>query len=292
MKTSRVSSAVIKNTACVLMVLGAIGGTIISELEARGLFGQFGQTNLFSSLLVFLGKTSLVLFVFLLTEGLVHTESRGRYLLRILVCAVMSELPFDLYCFGTGNFLRQNVLFTYLIAMLTVMGLEAVSERFGRTEDEKKALSPAGVVLSILTVFAGMLAAELIRGEYGCMCVLLAVVFFLLKERRILMLIAGLAVCFLGQIPYELIIGIIRHAVSDGLGDLGTFIAGNAGAIIVRSVPEIAVNTAAAIPGCILLYFYNGKKGYPADKIVYYILYPLHMLFIMILTILMMLIIL
>ena len=142
--------------------------------------------------------------------------------------------------------MRQNVLFTYLMAMLTIMGLEAVSKRFVKNDlpkDEKKALSPVGIVLSVLTVLAGMLAAELIRGEFGCLCVLLAVVFFLLKERRIPMLITGFAVFFLGQIPYEFISRVLRHAVSDGFEGLGLYIAGNAGSIIAGSVADIISST-------------------------------------------------
>lgn len=53
--------------------------------------------------------------------GLLHTGSLRRYVGRLLLCALLSEVPFDLVMGGTVFYpFHQNVLWTFLIALLLI----------------------------------------------------------------------------------------------------------------------------------------------------------------------------
>lgn len=71
------------------------------------------------------GGLAFPIFAFLLVEGFLHTRDRKRYLAKLCVFALISEIPFDLALFGT-SFYRgyQNVFFTLAIGVAVMMGLE------------------------------------------------------------------------------------------------------------------------------------------------------------------------
>ena len=59
------------------------------------------------------GRVSFVLFAFLIVEGFFHTKSRARYLLRLGLFALLSEIPFDLAFSGElVDWSGQNVYWT------------------------------------------------------------------------------------------------------------------------------------------------------------------------------------
>ena len=68
-----------------------------------------------------IGRLAFPIFAFLIVEGYVHTKSLKRYCLRLLLFAVITELPFNL-AIGGGWFspMTQNVLWTFLIAIAMI----------------------------------------------------------------------------------------------------------------------------------------------------------------------------
>ena len=72
-----------------------------------------------------IGRTSFPIYCFFIIEGLMHTKSRLRYLIRLLIFAVISEIPFDLAIFGTAFYpLYQNVILTHAIGLAMVWGID------------------------------------------------------------------------------------------------------------------------------------------------------------------------
>lgn len=115
-----------------------------------------------------IGRIAFPVFCFVLVEGFCYTRNRKAYLMRLWVGAVISEIPFDLAFFGQFYYLEgQNVLFTMLIGMLTLMGMEKCHDRW-----------------KILPVIGGMAAAWFCKVDYGFYGIGLIVIFYGLRGMK------------------------------------------------------------------------------------------------------------
>ena len=78
-----------------------------------------------------LGRLAFPIFSFLLAEGFFHTHNLRRYLLRLLLGAVLSEIPFNLMYSGSVFYpFHQNVLWTFLLSLLLMALMDRVRQRF------------------------------------------------------------------------------------------------------------------------------------------------------------------
>lgn len=121
-----------------------------------------------------LGHMAFPIYVFLLTEGFLHTRNRLRYLLTLLGFALLSEPVYNFAHYGalTGPAL-QNVLFTLTVACAQLWVLSAI---------EAKGFAPGkGWTLRVLTVAAAAGFAFIIRSEYVFLGTLAAALFYLLR---------------------------------------------------------------------------------------------------------------
>jgi len=103
-----------------------------------------------------IGRLSFPIYCFLLTQGFVHTRSIQGYGRRLLLTAILSEIPFDLLIFGCiSSGMEQNVLFSLLFGLMALTAAKAYKEK------------PMTVWLIIITLSMGAMAARVSFGWLG-----------------------------------------------------------------------------------------------------------------------------
>ncbi|MCR5796238.1 MAG: conjugal transfer protein TraX [Solobacterium sp.] len=121
-----------------------------------------------------IGRIAMPVFAFCVAEGFAHTRDRKKYLLRMGIFALISEVPFDLFAKGDVNLVHQNIMFTFLWAMLGLTCYEKI------TENKKSAAKAAGIVL--LLVF--IIISAILRLDYNMTACGLVMIFYLLREKN------------------------------------------------------------------------------------------------------------
>ena len=131
-----------------------------------------------------LGRLAFPVFCFLLVEGFEKTRSRSRYALRMLLFALISEIPFDLlFSLKPIDWKSQNVIFTLLLGFLTMWGMEWIEVKSRDLETQWG--------LQILLVMATGFLAEKISCDYGASGILAIGLFFIFRKNRSLQLLLG-----------------------------------------------------------------------------------------------------
>lgn len=80
-----------------------------------------------------IGRIAYPIFAFMIAQGYLHTHNVRRYLLRMLLWALVSEIPFDLMYNGLPFYpYHQNVMFTYCIALAGLWAMDALRKKASR----------------------------------------------------------------------------------------------------------------------------------------------------------------
>ena len=227
MERSRgLDGGVLKGIAAALMLTDHVGAILLPEVLA----------------LRCVGRLAFPIFAFFIAEGYAHTRDFGRYFRRLAILAVVSEIPFNLENGAVFDPARQNVLFTFCLALLTLRGLEALGRErgFGRW-------AGCGLVLA-----AGFAAGELLRTDYGGWGVVT---------------VALLQLCRDGK--YAKLWLLLAMAVVNGLG------MGSLTMPVFGGEMPIQIFAVAALP---VIWLYNGQAGPKGLRRAFYVFYPAHLL--------------
>lgn len=185
-----ISGSTIKMIAIITMLIDHTAATILERMMSQNSFsgGEAGEL-LYTVYLVMriIGRLGFPIFIFLLVEGLEHTHNRWKYLIRMVIFALVSEIPFD-FAFNLSkaeifsgkiiDFTYQNVFFTLSIGLFTIIGIQSV----GRTQWK----TVGKVFMNIGIALVGMAIAYFLRTDYGAIGVLAIVVMYLLRKNRML----------------------------------------------------------------------------------------------------------
>ena len=279
-----ISGSVLKMVAITTMLIDHLGAGLLLPLLSLPptsplftndhgisfLFHRYLLTYEFYSLLRLIGRSAFPIFCFLLVEGLLHTSSRGKYLLRLLLFSFLSEIPFNLALFGgLRNANHQNVFFTLTIGLAVIWGMDEIlhsdpllrfrekglrfheknrlfheKDRFflqkkGGLPSELLSILPYAFCLLLVLLGAGL--ASLLHTDYGAIGVLLIVLFYCFRKHRLL-------ASFLGWSLLSATLYLESYS----------------------------------FPAFLLCFFYNGKRGFLRGraKYLFYFFYPLHLLLI------------
>jgi len=106
MEKQPLSQEALKLTACIAMLIDHIGAYLLPQY----------------TLLRIIGRIAFPIFCFLLVEGVNHTRNPKKYLQRLAVGMVLSEIPFDLAFFRDGiSWAHQSVMVTLLLGCIMVL---------------------------------------------------------------------------------------------------------------------------------------------------------------------------
>jgi hypothetical protein len=259
------SSFVLKLIAIITMLIDHIGAVFISPTAHPELYVLFRGT----------GRLAFPIFVFLIVEGFHHTKDVKKYLKRLGIFALISEIPFDLafyqyhyhseiindienmisadneYRIGLQNNLierlnsSQNVFFTLFLGLLLIYIMSLVEKQYRHQMLVNNLLNGA------LTIgFCAL--AYIIKTDYSVAGILLIVAFYLFRGSKTMLTIVLLII------------------TSTILSNINSYRAtGN----ILYIISTFA--TLSMIP----IALYNGKKG-KSVKYIFYIFYPAHLLII------------
>lgn len=197
------------------------------------------------------GRLAFPIFAFMIVEGYFHTSNLKKYVIRILVFAVISEIPFNL-AMGSRVFypLHQNVMWTFLIAV----GLIYLNERAKENGKLWKRIA-----VGVLSVLAGYIIGIVTMTDYYHAGILTVLAFYFFRHKKWWCYI-GQAVC-LWYINVEMLGG-YSYEVQ---------LFGNTYFFMRQSLALLAL-----VP----IWLYRGEQGYYSKwlKYVYYGFYPLHLL--------------
>lgn len=183
MERKGLSGSALKIIAIVTMLIDHIAATVIIRILKFGGYND-GLYQLYR-VMRNIGRIAFPIFCFLLVEGFMHTRDREKYALRLGCFAAVSEIPFDLAF--NGKVLEvgyQNVFFTLLLGLLTMMAYDAVMNQSRWSVWKRTALST-------IAILAGMFAAEFLSTDYGALGVLCIMVFYLFRRSRIQQVVFG-----------------------------------------------------------------------------------------------------
>lgn len=199
--------------------------------------------------LTFIGRMAFPLFAFMIAEGFVHTSNFRKYALRLLVFALISEIPFNLFYSSSVFYpFHQNVIFTLLIGLLAIKVIDIYLQK--RT--------PLNLVYATLAAVGLPLLAEIAMTDYGAIGVMTVIVFYLFRNMRYTWLLQLIALFILNVVIFQ-----------------GFYIP------IEILGQQIEFPTQGfAVFAMIFIYLYNGAKGGGGKIMQYsvYLFYPLHML--------------
>ena len=219
------SSFVLKVIACMCMFCDHFGDYYFDSVTILNYIGRFAFT----------------IFAFQIVQGYIHTHNIKKYILRLGLFAVISQIPYMLFCYAhSGRWFEINVIFTLLFGLLVILVYDKYNKFVGFT-----------------VCFALGIIAQVLHFDYGFYGVFVVFMFYLLRNKKIYM-----SLLFIISVIAHYYMRVIKYGVT-----LKYVFSGNQYSILMYST------CISIIP--VLLF--NGKKG-KDTKYLFYIFYPLHLL--------------
>ena len=140
------------------------------------LFTALGETVTIYFILRKIGRLAFPIYCFLIGEGLRHTRNQIAYLARLLVFAVVSEIPLNLMISGKWTCLsKQNVFFTLFLGALAIYCLQNLKNN----------------LIKIPAMLAILAASVILKADYGTAGMVVILLIYVLREYPIVQVLAG-----------------------------------------------------------------------------------------------------
>lgn len=190
----------------IFLLLGAMGAMLQYSLLGSGNMTNIQLLNAMEAdtavmaeatvalILQAVGSSALPIFCLLLVEGTLNTSHYGKYFLRVLGLAVVTQLPYNLLMAGNVFAMtRLNPVFAMVMCMMMLY--------FFRQYREKKA---SHIGLKALAVLGILLWSLMLRVDNGPCCVIITALLWGLREKPNTKTFLGIMVLFLCSFAFSM----------------------------------------------------------------------------------------
>ena len=140
-----------------------------------------------------IGRLAMPIFSFFIAEGFSHTRDKKKYLCRLGIFALISEIPFDLAFEGRVGLGHQNIMLSFFLAVVALMLYDWIQ---GGTKSEVNHASIGKTILGVIAVAAIAALSLLLRADYTIFAVIAVFLFYVLRQKHPLVR-TGVGVAFL-----------------------------------------------------------------------------------------------
>lgn len=178
-KSKGLSGSTLKIMAMVSMLIDHTAAVLLGSLLTGDLFNKVNWVMRY-----FIGRFAFPIYCFLLVEGFQRTHDRKKYIFRLFLFALLSEIPFDLAFHGEiWTLAGQNIFFTLGLGVIMMAGMEWVERKYRNIWAVHMGRCLVFLVTAVI--------AEMILCDYGANGIIAVALLYLFRRNKTEQIIAG-----------------------------------------------------------------------------------------------------
>ena len=182
-KKPSLSGSTLKMIALLTMLIDHVGAVVVQRTMSMPGFDHDFWNSLYGPLRS-IGRLAFPIFCFLLVEGFIHTSNSKKYVSRMLIFAIISEIPFNLAVTGDlFNTEYQNVFWELALGIVALMCLKKI--------EEKNFNYIMQVILRLVVIGGFTFGAELLKLDYGMYGIISIVALYVFRQNKLPQLLVG-----------------------------------------------------------------------------------------------------
>lgn len=119
----------------------------------------------------YIGRLAFPIFAFLITEGYSHTSNLKKYLYRLTLFAIISQIPYMLFTSTFNNTFNLNILFTLILGLISIIIYNKINNK----------------ILGFLLVTLVAILAQIFPFDYGWFGIAIMFIFHIFKNKKLLL---------------------------------------------------------------------------------------------------------
>ena len=197
-----------------------------------------------------IGRLAFPIFAYQISEGYIHTKNIKKYLFRLFLFALISQIPFALFHSTFTSGFAFNIFGTLFLGLTSIYIYDSICKSNLKLTKNSKLNTLIGKLFGIFfAIFLGIIS-EICHFDYGFFGVAIIFLFYFFKNDKIGMIISFITAC------------VIKYGIS----------------IISNGFHYMYILLClGTIFPIIFISLYNGKQG-KKIKYLLYLFYPLHLL--------------
>ena len=194
------SGSTLKLIAVITMLIDHFGAGILETYLVQcpdgGLWGMdYSQIYTLDRWCRGIGRIAFPIFCFLLVEGFCRTRNVWKYIGRMVLFGIISEVPFDLCFFRSPMYKEyQNVYFTLALGLFMLALIELIN-KLDLAKIKQNLQFGVRVLLKILVVLAISAVATVFMTDYYCLGIITILLLYIGRKSRWRTLLTHAAAC-------------------------------------------------------------------------------------------------